>query len=231
MNILRTVLLVTILWIIFVAPIAGQADSIAKYDFVYLDTSLAYAKYDIRYRGHDNFLGRPVLGYSAPRVVMTAAAAKALANAEADLYKKGYILMIYDSYRPQRAVDDFRAWAKLPADTLTRSTYYPEHDKRFLFQLGYISTRSGHSRGSTIDLSISHSDTGELVDMGGAYDYFGELSHHDYPHISDTQKANRLLLKQTMYRAGFRSYSKEWWHYTLNGEPYPDTYFDFVVEE
>lgn len=203
--------------------------SINEYDFVYLDQYLTQAKYDVRYAGNNNFVGQPIDGYTSTRLVMTRQAAMALQQAEKELEKKGFGLKIFDTYRPQRAVEHFRRWARDPADTLMKQPFYPHLPKDQLFKLGYISTRSGHSRGSTIDCTLYHLATGEEVDMGGPYDYFSELSHHGYTEISSAQKSNRELLRITLSNHGFRSYSKEWWHYTLRGEPYPKTYFDFVV--
>ena len=200
-----------------------------EFGFAFLDTTLQYAQYDVRYAGKNNFIGRPIAGYSSNRLVMTRQAAMALKMAEKLLHSKGLGLKIFDTYRPQRAVNHFIEWAEDFTDTINRHSYYPEHHKSTLFDLGYISSRSGHTRGSTIDLTLYDLESGEDVDMGGPYDYFGELSHHDYDHISQEQRQNRILFKSIMLRAGFRAYSKEWWHYTLNNEPYPDKYFDFVV--
>ena len=227
---IRFVILMTLSFVLTISSLTAQRDSIIKYDFVCLDSLLDYATYDIRYAGKNNFLGRPVDGYDNPTLILTKQAAMALKQVEDDIYESGYILLIYDTYRPQRAVDNFRSWAREASDTLTKSQYYPEQDKRNLFKLGYISTRSGHSRGSTIDLTMRHRHTGEIVDMGGPYDYFGPLSHHDYAQLTYQQKRHRNTLKSAMKRRGFRAYSKEWWHYTLNGEPYRQRYFDFIVE-
>jgi len=227
---IRFVLVMTLLGLLSTTSLYSQRDSIIKYDFVFLDTLLDHADYDIRYAGDNNFLGRPVTGYYQPRLILSRQAAMALKDVEDDIYESGYTLLLYDTYRPQRAVDNFRSWARTPEDTVTRSQYYPEHDKRNLFKLGYISTRSGHSRGSTIDLTMRHVHTGQAGDMGGPYDYFGELSHHNYNQLTAQQKQHRIILKSAMQRHGFRPYSKEWWHYTLNGEPYRNQYFDFIVE-
>ncbi len=197
--------------------------------FVYLDEVLAQAIYDVRYASDHNFLGRQVAGYKTERIVITTPAAQALKDIEERLNKLGYGLKIFDTYRPQTAVNDFIDWSKNPADTLAKQEYYPKQDKKNLFRLGYISTRSGHSRGSTIDLTLYHLKDKTEVDMGSPYDYFGEISHHDYTNITKTQLKNRFFLKTMMSDGGFRSYSKEWWHYTLRGEPYPKTFFDCIV--
>ncbi len=197
--------------------------------FVYLDEVLTHAIYDVRYASDHNFVGKKIEGYHTDRIVITASAAKALKSVEDRLYKLGYGLKIFDTYRPQTAVNHFIDWAKDPADTLTKQEFYPEKDKKNLFQLGYISTRSGHSRGSTIDLTLYHIRDNKEIDMGSPYDFFGEISHHDYSKVTKTQLKNRFFLKTMMYDGGFRSYSKEWWHYTLRGEPYPKTFFDCIV--
>ncbi len=228
---IRVVLAMTFMLWFSSSALSGQKDSLRKYNFNYLDDVLAVAKYDVRYKGENNFLGRPVKGYHSSRLVLTQEAAMALKMVEVSLLDMGYGLLIYDTYRPQRAVDDFSKWAKTHGDTITRQQYYPDHDKRNLFKLGYISSRSGHSRGSTIDLTLYYIHTGHPVDMGGPYDYFGTLSHHDYLQLTSHQLKHRRLLKKAMLDHGFRAYSKEWWHYTLNGEPYKFTYFDFVVDK
>ncbi len=199
--------------------------------FVYLDEVLQDAQYDARYADSNNFTGRPVEGYLTQRLVMTKEAANALKNIESHFNELGYGIKIFDTYRHQIAVDNFKKWALDPSDTLTKSIFYPSLDKQHLFQLGYISSKSGHTRGSTIDMTLYHLDTGEEVDMGGPYDFFGDLSHHNYKHISLTQKRNRALLKTIMSQYGFRSYAKEWWHYTLRNEPYPNTYFNHIVRQ
>ncbi|MCL4118219.1 UNVERIFIED_CONTAM: hypothetical protein GTU68_063396 [Idotea baltica] len=202
-----------------------------EYNFVYLDEILDFAKYEVRYNSDDNFIGQPIEGYNSNRLVLTREATLALKKVEEQLKTKGLCLKIFDTYRPQRAVNNFISWSKVQEDTLMKPSYYPEQKKNELFKLGYISTRSGHSRGSTIDLTIAYINTGEEVDMGGPYDFFGDISHHSYSDLHPEQLNNRLLLKNTMWNAGFRSYSKEWWHYTLNNEPYPKIYFDHVVPD
>ncbi len=199
-------------------------------DFVYLDEILVHAIYDVRYASEHNFVGTRVKGYKSQRLVLTRTSAQALRKIEILLYNKGYGLKIYDTYRPQTAVNHFIDWAKDPSDTLTKHEFYPRQNKKHLFKLGYISSRSGHSRGSTIDLTIYNLSDGSDVDMGSPYDFFGEISHHSYQDISMSQMKNRLYLKTAMSKGGFRSYAKEWWHYTLRKEPYPKTFFDCIVE-
>jgi zinc D-Ala-D-Ala dipeptidase len=184
---------------------------------------------DARYFGSDNFMGRPVTGYEAPLCIVTEPAAVALAAVQAALQPFGLGLRIYDCYRPARAVAHFVRWAADPADTLRRADYYPEIDKSRLFELGYIAERSGHSRGSTVDLTVIDLATGDELDMGTPWDLFSTRSWPMDPSMTAAQRANRLLLRTLMGRHGFRPYDQEWWHFTLRDEPHPDTYFDFVV--
>lgn len=198
--------------------------------FVYVDEVIPDIVYDIRYAGAHNFIGKPVKGYHVQRAILSEKAALALKKVQAELIQNDYMLKVYDAYRPQRAVNHFMEWARDENDTLMKSEFYPEVAKRNLFQLGYIATKSGHSRGSTLDLTIIHVENCENVDMGSAYDFFGEISHHRTEKITAQQKENRERLRLTMRKHGFRSYSEEWWHYTYDAEPFRDTYFDFPVE-
>ncbi|MBJ6360321.1 M15 family metallopeptidase [Paenibacillus sp. GCM10012307] len=197
--------------------------------FVYLDEVLESAHYDIRYNSDYNFVGERIDGYKASTAIMTEKAAEALQKASEKLAPLGYELNIYDGYRPAKAVAHFIRWSKESGDDM-KELFYPDIDKSRLFKMGYLSSKSAHSRGSTVDLSIVHKDTGEEVDMGSSFDYLGERSHHGTTLINAQQTANRNVLKKAMEDSGFRSYSKEWWHYTLNDEPFPKTYFDFDVE-
>jgi len=157
-------------------------------------------------------------------------ASAALKNVQDDLAAKGYGLKVFDAYRPQKAVNHFIRWAKVSSDTLKKRIYYPDLSKSVLFELGYIAERSGHTRGSTLDLTIVYKESGAEVDMGSPWDFFGDISHHGTKKISKEQTANRNILLNTMEKNGFRRYDNEWWHYTLNDEPYPDIYFDFDVK-
>ena len=157
-------------------------------------------------------------------------AGQALLSVQESLRQQGLGLKIFDAYRPQKAVDHFVRWAADPADTLTKAKYYPELPKGRLFDLGYISARSGHTRGSTLDLTIIKLETGEELDMGSGWDFFGDISQHDSPLVDEQATANRNLLRDLMIENGFRPATTEWWHYTLMDEPFPDTYFDFDVE-
>ena len=197
--------------------------------FVYIKDIVPSVTEDVRYAGSHNFVGRPVDGYAAPRAVLTREAAQALAVAAEAFAAKGYTFLVYDGYRPQRAVNHFMRWAEDLEDTAAKAEFYPALDKAELFERGYIARRSGHSRGSTVDLTLLNAE-GEPLDMGGEFDWFSPVSGHDWPRLTDAQKGNRLLLKDGMMAAGFLPYSEEWWHYRLKDEPYPDTYFDFVIE-
>ncbi len=182
---------------------------------------------DMRYAGSHNFVGRPIDGYEAPRCLLTQSAAAALASVARDLAPRGVVLKVFDCYRPTRAVANFVRWARDPDDVAGKAEFYPEVDKRTLFRDGYIAARSSHSRGSTVDLTLARSDGREL-DMGTPFDFFSPRSWVAAG-VSDEAKANRTLLAATMRRRGFRPYAREWWHFTLAREPYPDSYFDFPV--
>lgn len=185
---------------------------------------------DVRYFSEDNFMGRRVDGYQDDIVLLTNEAAFALIDVQRSLREQGLGLKIFDGYRPQKAVDHFVRWAADPADTLTKSTYYPDLPKDRLFDLGYIARKSGHTRGSTVDLTVVDLDSGQELDMGSHWDFFGEISHHDSPLVDAQATANRNLLRSVMLEHGFSPYANEWWHYTLAKEPFPDRYFDFDVE-
>lgn len=182
----------------------------------------------IRYASHDNFTGTRVDGYDAPRCLLTEPAAAALARVAQDVSELGLRLVVFDCYRPQRAVDHFMRWTTLPDDAASRAEYYPNVAKSALVPEGYIAEKSGHSRGSTIDLTLARAD-GELVDMGTPWDYFDPLSWTESPAVSAAARLNRLLLRDLMERHGFQNYAQEWWHYTLRNEPMPDTYLDMPV--
>ena len=183
---------------------------------------------DVRYYSTYNFVGERIDGYEAPLVLLTREAAEALALVNADLRRKGLRLVLYDGYRPQQAVDHFVRWAENEDESM-RPVFYPDVDKADLFTRGFIARRSGHSRGSTIDLTLLDEKSGSLLDMGGPFDFFGELSHPDSPAVTPQQHENRWLLREAMLARGFKPLSTEWWHFTLVDEPNPDTYFDFPV--
>lgn len=210
---------------------SGQAqDRALPQGFVYLHHLIPALELEIRYAGEHNFLGKPVDGYHRPVAILSRPAAEALVKVQHDLRQQGYCLKVFDAYRPQRAVDHFVLWARDATDTLAKPEFYPNIPKSELFQRGYIASKSGHSRGSTVDLTIINANTREELDMGSSYDFFGIISHHDSEQVTSEQKANRELLKSLMEKNGFHPYPEEWWHYTLREEPYPETYFDFPVE-
>ena len=198
--------------------------------FVYVTDVIPDIKIELRYITSNNFVGKPIEGYVATKLILTLNATQSLKKVQDELEAKGYCLKVYDAYRPQRAVNHFMRWAKDLNDTINKQRFYPDVKKQDLFKEEYIATRSGHSRGSTLDITILNNATNEELDMGSPYDFFGEVSWVNYQDITAQQKANRELLQTVMIKHGFRNYPKEWWHFTLQNEPFPDTYFDFVVE-
>ena len=206
-----------------------MADTYRAADFVSVGEYIPDVLLDVRYYSTYNFVGARIDGYESPIVLLTRQAADALRPVNADMLSQGYRLVLYDGYRPQRAVDHFARWAEdLSADAM-KPVFYHDVDKADLFEQGFIARRSGHSRGSTIDLTLLDAATGQLVDMGGPFDFFGELSHPDYTGVTPAQQANRMRLREAMLKHGFKPLSTEWWHFTLQNEPWPDTYFDFPV--
>ena len=198
--------------------------------FVYIHEVVPDVVLDIRYFSEDNFMGTRVDGYRRPVTLISKEAARALIEVQKELNQQGLGLKIFDAYRPQKAVNHFVRWSNDPADILTKERYYPALPKDRLFDLGYIARKSGHTRGSTADLTIVRLATGEELDMGSPWDFFGEISHHDSPLVDDKAAANRNLLRKVMIDHGFKPITTEWWHYTLENEPFPETYFDFDVE-
>ncbi|WP_221888947.1 M15 family metallopeptidase [Streptomyces sp. WAC08241] len=180
---------------------------------------------DLRYAGADNFVGEPLDGYQDAVCLLTEPAARALGRAHGLLRRNGYGLTVWDAYRPQRAVDHMRRWARDPYDTATKRSHYPRVAKRDLFGPHYIHSRSGHSRGSTVDLTLTTPD-GDLLDMGTGFDFFDPRSHTDHPGLTPVAHAHRQVLLHAMTWAGFRNLPTEWWHFTLAAEPYTTTYFD-----
>ena len=210
--------------------------------FVNITDVVPDAIIEARYFATYNFVGARIDGYLEPTALMTREAAEALKAVSDDVKAQGYRLKIYDAYRPQRAVDHFVRWGKDLSDTLMRQYFYPDEEKAYLFERGYIAEKSGHSRGSTIDLTLFDMATGKELDMGGVHDWFGIESHPDYGGDPDTmeyrgdvpitaeQFHNRMILRKAMLGHGFKPYDCEWWHFTLENEPYPDTYFDFPLK-
>ena len=197
--------------------------------FVLLAEAIPDVILEIRYYSTYNFIGERIHGYEEPVALLSKEAAAALKEAAAELKEKGYYFKIYDSYRPQCAVDHFVAWGKDVDDIRMKEYFYPDLNKDEVFEKGFIAYQSGHSRGSTVDLTLFDMKEGKDVDMGGPFDWFGELSYPSYRGITEEQYQNRLLLRETMIKHGFVPYEGEWWHFTLKDEPYPDTYFTFPV--
>ena len=225
--------------------------SSAPAGFVHVSDAVPDAILEIRYYSTYNFVGDRIDGYEQPTALLTVEAARALKAVSDDVMKQGYRLKIFDAYRPQRAVSHFMRWAKKLDDTRMKAYFYPNLDKSVLFAQGYIAEKSGHSRGSTVDLTLFNMATGKEVDMGGTFDWFGQESHPDWcgkaqtgkytgtfpantrprdGKINEVQFRNRMLLRVAMMRHGFKPLDEEWWHFTLVKEPYPDTYFDHPVK-
>ena len=222
-----------------------------KSRFVAITDVVPDAILEIRYYGTYNFVGTRIDGYKAPIAMLTREAADSLKAVSDDVMRQGYRLKIYDAYRPQMGVDHFVRWAKEIADTLMKPYFYADLDKSVLFKQDYIAAKSGHTRGSTVDLTLFDMRTGKEVDMGGTFDWFGPESHPDFcgnpatgtytgdnsashsipkRSISAEQFANRMILRRAMLSHGFKPLYSEWWHFTLRNEPFPDTYFTFPVE-
>lgn len=228
-----------------------QASATLPNGFVYLHDIDPSIIENVRYYGSDNFMGRPVPGYNVNRIMMTEQAALALKKTNDSLKQKGYRLVVYDAYRSQTSVNAFIEWGKHPDDNVAKLLYYPTLQKHEIFEEGYISARSQHTRGSTVDLTLisiheslkpiqvqtrtlNNNETipfldDNTVDMGASFDLFHRVSHHKSILITEKQQANRELLRSEMEKSGFQPYDTEWWHYLLRNEPFPDTYFDFVM--
>lgn len=222
-------LLPTLLILVLLSGCAQKAH--VPEGFIYVKELIPAAQLDIRYYGSNNFTGRPVAGYRAPAAILSIPCGRALAEANEDFSAQGYTIKIFDAYRPQKAVNDFIRWAGKTDEEEMKAIFYPHIDKKDLFSSGYLAIKSGHSRGSTIDLTLVDLKKGKELDMGSSFDFLDPISAHDSPYITTAQAANRQLLKSIMEKHGFKSYSREWWHYTLINEPYPNQYFDFDVEE
>ena len=198
-------------------------------DFVLLSDYVPDAILEIRYYSTYNFVGDRIDGYLQPVALLTREAALALRQVSDEVSAMGYRLKIYDAYRPQMAVEHFMRWALDFEDARMKAYFYPELEKDQLFPQGYIAEHSGHSRGSTVDLTLFDMASGKELDMGGTFDYFGLLSHPDYRNITPEQYENRMILRNAMLKCGFKPLEEEWWHFTLKNEPYPGTYFTFPV--
>jgi D-alanyl-D-alanine dipeptidase len=199
-------------------------------DFSYVDEVVRGVRWDAKYATWDNFTGKPVDGYQANRIVGTDALCAALGSAQQKAESLGFGLVLWDGYRPQRAVDAFMRWAEQPDDDRIKARFHPNISRADMFAQGYVATKSGHTRGSTVDLTIYDLAGGELLPMGGDHDLMDEISHHGAAGVTGDEAKNRQHLRSIMEAAGFRHYEYEWWHYTLENEPYPDTYFDFPIE-
>lgn len=222
-------LIISILIYSFIGCTPPQQTQPLPTGFVYLNEVIPDIQLDIRYYTTNNFIGTQIDGYNAPKCIISKPSALALKNVQSELKEYGLCLKILDAYRPQQAVDHFVRWAQDYADTLNKGDYYPNVPKDELIP-EYIASKSGHSRGSTVDLTIVSCVDSTPLDMGGTFDFFGNLSHVKYPHITHTQRSNRMLLQTLMIKHGFKPYSAEWWHFTLKDEPFPKTYFNFPVE-
>ena len=184
---------------------------------------------EIRYYSTYNFIGERIDGYEDPCALLTIEAARALKSVASEMIVQGYRLKVFDAYRPACAVKHFVLWGIEDKDIRMKPYFYPDLEKQELFARGYIAKMSGHSRGSTVDLTLLDMATGKEVDMGSPFDFFGEISHPDYKGITEEQFENRMILQHAMVRNGFKPIDCEWWHFTLADEPYPDTYFEFPV--
>jgi D-alanyl-D-alanine dipeptidase len=198
-------------------------------DFVFVDELVPGVRWDAQYATWDNFTGKPVDGYLANRIVGTRDLCTALDRARAHAASLGLGLLLWDGYRPQRAVDSFLRWSKRPEDGRTKLRHYPNINRPEMFEKGYVVTRSGHSRGGSVDLTLYDLTTGERTPMGGDHDLMDAISHHGADGITALEASNRRCLRSLMEASGFSSYECEWWHYTLTDEPYPHTYFDFPI--
>lgn len=215
---------------VFRKQMASAREEFRSKVLVSLEKAVPDAILEIRYFSTYNFVGKRIDGYRAPTAYLTRQAADSLKAVSDDVMRMGYRLKIYDAYRPQRAVDHFVRWAADVADTTMRRYFYPDVDKSRLFDEEYIMAKSGHTRGSTVDLTLFDMTTEKELDMGGTFDWFGIESHPDYTGITPEQYANRMILREAMLRHGFKPLPTEWWHFTLKDEPFPDTYFNFPVK-
>ncbi len=212
--------------IYFSLPIFGQLPR----GFSYVKDIVPTITTDLRYYSNTNFVGMKIDGYEEDILITSTATAIALKNVQSELLKKGLGIKVFDAYRPQQAVNHFVRWARVINDTLMKRKYYPNVQKKNLFKLGYIASKSGHSRGSSVDLTIIDFITEKELDMGSPFDFFGEISHITNTNLTSQQIENRSMLQKVMQKHGFRPYKNEWWHFTLNKEPFPNTYFDFKIK-
>jgi zinc D-Ala-D-Ala dipeptidase len=198
-------------------------------DFAFIDELVPGIRWDAKYATWDNFTGKPVDGYLANRIIGSRALCSALEDVRREAADRGFGLLLWDGYRPQRAVECFVRWSQQPEDGRTKQRHLPRINRSELFEQGYVAAKSGHSRGGTVDLTLFDLATGELLPMGSDHDLMDPISHHGAAGTTDAQAANRQQLLSIMELGNFSPYEREWWHYTLDDEPYPDTYFDFPV--
>ena len=198
-------------------------------DFTLLSDYVPGIVQEIRYFSTYNFIGDRIDGYEEPCAIITKEAARALKAVSSKANVQGYRLKIFDTYRPASAVKHFVMWGIEDLDQRMKPFFYPDLEKQELFKKGYIASKSSHSRGSTVDLTLLDMKTGKEVDMGSPFDYFSEMSHPDYKGITEEQYANRMILQDLMVKNGFKPIDCEWLHFTLENEPFPETYFDFPV--
>ncbi|PCJ58190.1 MAG: peptidase M15 [Planctomycetota bacterium] len=216
--------------VIGISQIIGENKKQLPKGFVYLKNIIPNAVVDIKYYSDENFIGKRIEGYEGNKGILTQEAAGALIKVQSELKKNNMGIKIFDAYRPQRAVNHFLKWASNFNDKKMKSNYYPNVNKSDLVKEGYVSKKSSHSRGSTVDITIVNLLTGQELDMGSRYDLFDVKSHVNFKKLKSQQKANRIVLNKVMKKNGFKSYSKEWWHFTLVNEPFKDKYFDFIVK-
>ena len=209
--------------------VSGNSVEMDPSGFVLLADQVPHIVQEIRYYSTYNFIGERIDGYEEPCALLTKEAARALKSVSGERIVQGYRLKVFDAYRPVTAVKRFVLWGIEDQDIRMKPYFYPDLEKQELFAKGYIAARSGHSRGSTVDLTLLDMDTGKEADMGSPFDLFSEVSHPDYRGITEEQYENRMLLRRVMVRNGFRPIDCEWWHFTLENEPFPDTYFEFPV--
>lgn len=222
-------IIIFIVLFLFIAHVNSAFAEKKPDNFVYITEIIPNIQQDIRYFGHNNFIGHPINGYKRPVCLLTREAAQALLNVQMALNKKNLGLLVYDCYRPQRAVNEFIQWRQT-TDQRMKNRFYPRINKSLLFKCNYIAPRSSHTRGSTIDLTILDLETLQTLDMGTPFDYLDSLSHPNNRNITKAAFQNRMLLRTLMIQFGFRPLKTEWWHFTLHNEPYKNTYFNFLVE-
>ncbi|MDT0551753.1 M15 family metallopeptidase [Urechidicola vernalis] len=198
--------------------------------FVYVKEAIPSVKVDLRYFSSNNFVGDTIRGYNSDKLILSEKATEALKSVQLELNIKGLGLIVFDAYRPQRAVNHFAEWALKLNDTLMKKQFYPSVRKSNLFEEGYIAYKSGHTRGSTVDITLIDLKTGKEIDMGSPWDFFGVESWIENKRLTPKQKKNRKQLQKVMLKHNFKKYDKEWWHFTLKEEPFPDTYFDFEIK-